>query len=120
MADDPAPQCAVWYFRRGGHYFELFEDEEEAVTFADAVDDDDDSIVEGVQFADGHTHERDKWPGLAAYQARREALAAERRKTEPPRPDPVRLRDVRSPFCKNVVGVWDVDEAPDWIGLPYP
>lgn len=120
MSEESEETCAVWYARRGGHYFELFDEEYDAVQFACGLDDDDDSLVEGVQFADGRTHERGKWPALAAEQAKRIARESERLRTAPPRPDPVRLRDVRSPFCKQVVGVWDVDEAPDWIGLPYP
>jgi hypothetical protein len=106
-------RCAVWYMRYGASSYELCEDEREAIHFAYALEDAENGVVGGVQFADGRLIEREAWQALADY---REQRYREWRATEASASSasPTPTRQARDPFGGQSVSVDAGD--PGWLG----
>jgi hypothetical protein len=106
-------QCAVWYMRYGASSYELCDDEREAVRFAHALEEAEDGVTSGVQFADGRLIERDVWQALADYAEKRyrewrDAVSSEHVASPAP------TRQAQDPFDGQSVSVDAGD--PDWLG----
>jgi len=107
-------ECAVWYMRHYSAYYELCEDEQQAVSYAYALVDAGEGAVLGVQFADGRLVERDEWQALADYQNERYSAWRDSVRAAEALPPPPPPRQVRDPFEGHEASVDAGD--PDWLG----
>jgi hypothetical protein len=114
-APPPEPSVALWYWRRLGMYYSLFDDEDTAARVGNAMEDDDGAAVAGVQFPDGRLVEREAWEALAAASRRAEEAYEAQREAEKSRPQRPK-RKIRAPFDGGYIRV-EAGE-PAWLGLP--
>jgi hypothetical protein len=109
MGEQSDAGCAVWFAAPGGAQYELFGDERDAAIDAAAMALHGETMVLGLQCADGRVVAADDWQAFIAEQDR--MIAAER---AAPVPERSPTRKVADPFRGSAVEV-DVD-APAWLG----
>lgn len=105
-------RVAVWMDHWHSPHVQVCDSEEKAADFAALVDDNGESTVVGVQFADGRTVPVEQWTAFREAQERRRAAWKARVEAEATNPPPVRV--VVAPFGLGSVEL-DPDE-PDWLG----
>lgn len=110
MADE---RVAVWMDHWHSPHVEVCDSEEMAASIAALVEENGESTVAGVQFADGRTVPAERW--AAFREARQRHRAARKARIEEEAANPPPVREIVAPFGLGTVEV-DLGE-PDWLGV---
>lgn len=108
--------CAVWYWCYKSVYYELFETEQDAATYAWALEDSGNGAVAGIQFSDGMYIDRDNWAEYAAEGVRQDARWKQQHEEQKVQPKP-ELRRINTPVEDGGIISVPVTE-PAWLGSP--